>query len=685
MLRRTLNAVKYYYQWIMAVALLTALVFVVYGSDLQIIINEALQSEEMSYVLILPFFLAVLLYARKDTVKAVHDLDSSGKTRIKYVEQLMGVAVILIAFLTYWYGSLTFYALNYHILSIPIFLIGVTLVLTGVNTTLRLLPPILFLLFLVPIPTQALFALGGTLANLNTQAAYALLKAFNLPVQLNTTYGPPTLVLTATQTAPTTFAVDLPCSGIYSLISFTMFAVFLLLIAKGSITRKIGLVATGAILFEALNVFRISAIIGAAYQFGEQIAMTFLHPMAGFLLIFAGMLITLGIAERLFKIQIITTKATSKPCPECENSLKSLQTFCTSCGKHLRNTRICVSREAYGKLLLLILISFLITLVISAPTFSVAQGLEVTAPTDTGTKSTDVFPNITGYSPITFFYRDYDYEKLAQQDASLWYAYYSSENELPTVYVDINVAGSISNLHNWEVCLYSWQIAQGETPIVSVLDSRDVQLIQETPIIAQFFTFVSPYNYTQITLYWYEKAAFNTGTTVEQRYVRVSLVALTDNSTTYKQLEDQVQPIGAAIATFWQPMRDNGLLTLGVPTIQTLLMLSVAVVASAETAQTLAERKRRTTNQRLFYSHATQQEKTLLQTVQKLAARKEMIRTEDIQRTLAETEGDQPEFETLQTMLRSLEQYGFIKKEVKTLNNQTYLAWKSMLDNVDSE
>jgi exosortase/archaeosortase family protein len=538
--------------------------------------------------------------------------------------------------------------------------------------------PTLFLLFLVPIPTEALFSLGGTMANLNTQASYALLRAFNVPVQISTAYGPPTLMLTASQAGPTSFTVDLPCSGIYSLIAFAMFAAFLILVSAGSPLKKVALVAIGFTVFEALNIIRITSIISVAYHFGEETAMTIVHPTVGVLLIFAGMLVTLFIGDKLLKIQIIpTTKL--QTCPECQTSLKKLQDFCTNCGNHVKTLKPHLSTETYTKLLVLIIAAFVITISINAPTFTVAKGPNGIAYTATNPESTNPFPNITGYNPLQFIYRDVQYEKIAQEDASLWYVYYSNQTQQPIIYVDVGVATSINNLHNWEVCYYSYETGQGLPPLVQVLDQRDVQILNETPLIAQYFTFITPYNYTQVTLYWYEQATFNTGITNEQRYVRISLLILTQNSTDYKQLEDQLLPISTVIANYWQPMINNSLISLGIPAIQALLIASIVVVAFIKMTQTLTERNRRNTNQRLFNNHATPEERTLLQTVLALTKQKKNVKTRDIEEALnidAEKPVDQ---KTLLNMLRNLEQYGFLKKDIASTNNNPYQVWKTTL------
>jgi exosortase len=678
MLGKAVSIGKKYYQYILASALITLLVIIVYGADLTILANEALTDETLSYILLVPFFAAILFYLKKDVVKAQLALEKQKKKTVaKHVDELVGAVVCIVAFLVYWYGSHTFYPLEYQILSLPIFLFGVTLILFNLKATLMLLAPILFLFFLVPAPMEVVYSLGGAMGNFNTQVAYTLLRAFHLPVTLSTAYGPPTLMLTSIHGAPASFTVDLPCSGIYSLIAFAMFAAFLALVTAGPIIKKTIVVLFGSAMFEVLNVVRITAIVSIAYQFGQEIAMNLFHAWAGILLIFAGMLLTLFFADKVLKIQVVPTMQEQAPCSSCETNLRKLQTFCSNCGRPLNSLKTSVSKEFWAKLLLLMLLCFIMTLSVNAPTFAIAQGPKGITYSENWTSSANAFPNITGYQPPEFLYRDTAYEQIAGQDANLWYSYFSQNSSNPIVYVDVGVADTISNLHNWEVCLVSWQIAQGQSALVTVLDARDVELLPDIPLVAQYFTFTSPENYTQVTLYWYERATFNMGVTVEQKYVRISLVVLTGNSTNSGQIEDQLLPMGQAIASYWQPMQNSSLISLGIPTLQALLIAAIAIIVFTKTSQEIAQTRKNNINRKLFNHLASQPEKTMLQTIQEVAAGRKMITAMDIKEAIERNTGESLSEGNLQRLLTHLEQYGFLRKDIVSVDNKPVMVWKA--------
>jgi exosortase len=660
-------------QYVLCAALLVTIVLLIYGNDFQILVNEALQSEPLNHVLIIPFLAAFLIYVKRDVVKAHLSLDDyRKKTRIRYLDTIIGVAICLAAFLLYWYGSNTFYPLEYHILSLPFFLLGLTLILLNLNATVTLAIPLLFLLFLVPVPLQLIYGIGGAMANVNTQAAFTLLKAAGLPVTLTTAFGSPTITVNTTQGQQAPFTVDLPCSGIYTLVAFASFAVFLALVTTTTIVRKAIIVAFGFLTFEILNIFRISTTIAIAYWFGQEAAMVIFHSVAGLILTFAGMFLTLLVSEKLLKARILVSTKTPE-CPVCTSGPRLAGGFCSSCGKAIGNLNRRISKESWAKLIVLLLTSSIVTLSINAPTFAVAQGPTGLTSRKSWENATTVFPQIPGYE-LSFWYRDTAYEKLAHQDASLWYRYVNYSK--PRIYVAVGVATSISNLHNWEVCLVSWQTAQGQYPLVSVLDSRDIQLLEDVSIIARYLVFTSPYNYTQVTLYWYESVPINTGITVEQRYVRISLLILMYDNADYRQYEDQLLPVAQAIASHWEPLKTQSLISLGVPAQQALLVASIIFVAFTKTTEYSNEQRKRNNNMRIFKRFVTPEDKTLLQAIENLRQKERKVKTRAIKEELEHTTGTTWKLQKLLPALNRLEEYGFINKDIRDTNNEPHLAWR---------
>jgi len=651
-------------------------IFVIYGHDLQMLINEAFNNEALTHIFLVPFFAGFLFYLRRNMVKASIALENDRrKGKAEHVDELIGVILCLIAFLIYWYGSYTFYPLEYHIFSIPIFVTGLILIIFNLKTTLILLFPTFFLFFLVPPPMELLYSAGGVMANFETQVAYFMLKSLGLPVQLSFSYGPPIIQLSTTSTGESThFAVDLPCSGMYSLIAFVMFAAFLAFITNASLSKKLLVFPVGFAIFEVLNTIRIATIVIIAYFFGEEIAMTFFHSVAGLILIFVGMLLTLGIVERIFKVQVLPNMQQIS-CPKCRVNLKNNEAFCINCGRFLDFLHKRVSSKTLAKITLLLLGCTLVSLSINAPTFAIAKN-SITV--ESGAKfknSTSILPEIGNYR-LKFLYRDINYERIAGQDAALVYAYFPMNYSKRTIFVSVNVANSLSNLHSWEVCLISWQTAHGRYPLVDVLDSKDEQLLEDPPIIARYLAFKSPQKYMQLTLYWFEKVPFNTGITIEQKYVRISLIIIIyGDLANYKELEKELLSFGEKIASYWEPLKTQSLISMGVSALQLLLIFSIILSFLLKISQYMYEIRRRKRNSKIFKGFASKEDKLILEAVSNLAKEKKGVETGQIARALRKR-GKFIKMSVLVDKLKVLEEYGLIRREIVSVGNNPKLVWK---------
>ncbi|MEM3697194.1 MAG: exosortase/archaeosortase family protein [Candidatus Bathyarchaeia archaeon] len=669
--------IRTYYKHILAVFLILSLILIVYWRDLEVLVNEVLSTEALTHIMLIPFLAGFLFYRKREMVKASLSLDKLQKTqKTRYIDGFIGLSLCLIAFLLYWYGSYTFHPLEYHMLSLPIFTAGIIIILFNLKTLKVLIFPILFLLFLVPFPPEVMSTLGGSLANFNTQASYALLKPFGVPVTLSTAYGAPTILLQTSDGHSTSFTIDLPCSGIYTFIALTMFAAFLSLTVLTSTFKKISIFVIGFVVFEVLNIVRITTIIFTAHFFGEEVAMLIFHSIAGLLLTFAGMLLTLFASEKLLKINFLS-KANLPQCPRCKLALKKLEDFCLNCGKFLNSWKWKPSQTFWAKLLVLLLGCSAVVLSINAPVFAIAKD-EINVKS-TWENITDIFPAMPHYE-LKFLYRDVNYERISRQDASLVYAYFPSNFSNPPVYVLISVANSISNLHNWEVCLISWQTAQGRYPLVKVLDSKDIQLL-EGPIIARYLVFQNTeQNYTQVTLYWYEKAAFKIGTTVQQKYVRISLIILTRNPADYKRYEKQLLDFGEAIALYLEPIKTHSLISLGIPTQQTLLILSIIFIITAKSTQYLNEWRKRINNLKIFNNFASPKDKLVFGAITELSEAKKVATAADINDAIKMKVGKHLKIERLVERLNRLQEYGFVKMDIISNDNKPTLVWKSLVN-----
>lgn len=668
-LRNVLPKLRSNYHVLLNLSMITLIILVVYREDLTIVANEALQSEAVSHVILVPLVISYLLYRKREIIKASAALERTRETKkVVSLKDLFGICTCILALLLYWYGSYTFYALEYHLISLPIFVMGTTLILFNLKMLIALIFPILFLLFLIPPPSELVYTAGAFLAYFNTQAAYALLKVFNLPVSLSFSYWSPIIVVDSSS-GPISLAIDVACSGVYSLIAFTMFGTFLAYFVRGSMWKKMTVFVLGFLILQVLNVIRISSIVLIGHFLGRETAMDIFHIFSGWILIFSGMLLLLFIGKKLLHIQIFRTSRIDY-CSKCKIDLANHQSFCSNCGRFLKRTLDRTSTTFLAKSVALLFGALLLTVIIQAPVFALAQGSVVT--NANWQTSTNILPETSGYQ-LRFLNRDTDYEEIAGQDAALLYAYVPENPSNSAIFVNVGVANSISNLHSWEVCFVSWRIAQGQPVLVRILDSRDTQICQNPPIVARYFVFESPENYTQVTLYWYEKIPFNTGVTVEQRYARISLIIYAASPNNYQKLEETLLPFAQSIAAHWEPLKGQSLISLGVPMLQSMFVLAIFLMIFMGTTKYIIEKRRKNNNQKIFNNYASEREKIVLQAIRN-ATEENTLQT--LVSALKKNAGKAMRPSELAKILKRLEDYGMVKKDVKDAEDTSILIWK---------
>jgi hypothetical protein len=366
------------------------------------------------------------------------------------------------------------------------------------------------------------------------------------------------------------------------------------------------------------------------------------------------------------------------PCPACQPIEQQTKNFCKNCGRLLVNKTPSVSKTTLGKMLLLLLCCVIAIQSVQAPTFATAKNTLELSSTSNLQNSTSVLPQIPDYG-LSFLYRDVEYENVAGQDASLMYAYFPTNDSHPVIYADIGVASTISNLHNWEVCLISMQTAQGEYPLVTQVESKDISLLENPGLTAQYLVFnnPSPVNTTQMTVYWYEKVPIKDGFITQPKYVRISLIILTQDASDYKKYEPELMAAAQVVAEALEPLKSQAILSLGVPAQQALLAVLIGFLVVTQTAQYYAQQRKRSNMLKIFDNYASVKEKAVFDTILKLSERNKNVRTRDIVEAVGSKVKKPVNINTVLTVLRRLEDEGFIHKAVASIGNSPVLTWKT--------
>jgi exosortase len=658
---------------------ITVATLILFHQDLAIIFSDALQSEITNYMLAIPFIFTYLIYRKRKMLRAVVPLENQNQPKeTKHLPTIAGILLSIIAVLLYWYGSHTFIPLEYHMFALPLFVASLFLILFNPQTLRQLAFPIIFLIFLMPPPSEVLYGLGATLSIVSSEVSNAIVNAFGISSVITGEYGNPIIIITRPDGTPAQFTVGIACSGIYSLIGFLIFAAFIAYIIRDKPWKKLALLLLGLPLIYLLNIIRITIILFLGYSYGEETAMQTFHLFGGWILIFLGTLLLLTISEKIFKTQIFSKPI--KKCVECHPKPQSSQGFCHTCGRIANPPSVAFKRSDIIKLAA-IASAIILLISIQVPVFALTQGPPIViVNTPSGQQiSTSILPEIAGYN-LYFSYRDKEFEEIAEQDMALVYSYVPIEQSNKPMYVVIEMAQTRSSLHPWETCLITWPATHGYQPSVTQIELRDIQLIQNPPIISRFFVFnYTATNQTQAVLYWFESAIFTANATSQQKHVKISLITYPENPNDLPLMEQQMVTIGTTIASYWEPIKTWSQIALLLsqqgaylaPTISALLIpLAILYI--------LQERKQRKANT-AAYQKLSNQNKQIIDAV--LETEKTTTPTLKAIATTYKNKTTQPieEQKLLQKLLET-EKIGIVKGYIANKHDNPTQIWKTQMN-----
>jgi exosortase len=672
------------YQHQLAAALkfsvIAIVVVLLYLQDLTMVFTGAITNDATYHILAIPFIFGYLLYRKRKMVNAsLQTAETDARGFRKYFNTLAGILLCAVAILTYWYGSYTFIPLEYHMLTLPFLAAGLILLLFNTQTLKQLLFPIAFLLFLTPPPDQILYGWGSQLANLTASASNGLANLLGMHATFSTNTVGPVITLIRPNLPPLSFNVDVACSGIYSIIGFIIFAVFVAYITRGKIWHKLAILIMGIPLILALNIIRITTILAIGYNFGENLALTFFHDIGATVLMFIGVLVLLVITDKVFK-----RPAPKPPCPTCSPAkTKPAEPFCPSCGKLFNYPKIKLNKADLVKIVGVFLITVML-LSIQAPVFALTQGpAQVITQTASGIQintSNPMLPTIPGYT-LSFVFRDTQFEQESGDDAALVYEYSALPNatDLQSIWVAIQISSSITSEHQWETCLVDFPLSQGQPAEVTQLDLRDIQLEANPPMTGRYFAFqYIGTNQSQVVLYWYETAIFDTNQTAETKSVMISLITYPSSTQTLTESENQELPVAKDVNSYWQPVQSWSVVALAMSQNGLVLSTLAVVIFAVLILYTVFFDRRKKKLLLNLYSKLSEQNKTLLKAVDN-AEKQGNPTTEGILTELQKLTNATVDKETLVQKLTEAEHAEIIEKAVANREDEPIIEWKSQL------
>jgi exosortase/archaeosortase family protein len=642
---------------------------ILYYNELKIVLNEALKNDLSTHILAIPFLIIFLLYRERDYIKTVIFYKGSNSEVEYIVQNILGFTFCLLAFIIKVYGSTQFHSLEYHILSLFIFVIGLIVFLYSFDVLRTLYFEVFMLVFLFPPPFRVTYRIGSELASLSAYASYNVVKLIGLEAFLNTDYGAPIIYLTTRGGDFIPFAVDIGCSGIYSLIGFIIFGVFLSYISKGTLINKLMVLIVGVPIIYLLNVIRVTVLLLTGYFFGVNVALNIFHLLGGWVLILLGTFSLLTVAEKVFKTNMFGVSSST-----CDHSFNVDNVSCIKCGRlNLFTVPDFLSYDLFKVILSIALTGILFSF--RVPVFSLSAGtsnLDVYEP-GVFMKPINLLPEIEGYD-LNFIYRDFEFENISNQDASIMYQYRAINQDDVNVYVGVEIAPSKGLCHPWEACLIQYA---GERKVTQV-DLRDLLLSDNPPVSARYFAYYERnIERIQVILYWYTRSIFRTSRGFEEKWAKISVIAYTWDKDLVYSTERDLLPFAEEINNYWNPVSNwsQGVVSISENAGIFLKAFYLIIVLGSVYSLYLWILKR-VDAQRLYQRINDPNDISLIEVVRD---RKTGICMEEALEMLQEKTGSRIELSTFNEKIQKAVELGILEPRIVKIDTKPHLYWKSRI------
>lgn len=212
---------------------------------------------------------------------------------------------------SWWGGMLLFFSLAVHLLSyaggiafisrvaLVTSLLGLVWFCMGNEFVDALVFPILFLLFMIPIPYSLMNHVALPLQTMATQLSAKIIGMCSIPFLREGNM----LYFVGSQ-----LEVAEACSGIRSLMALSMIACALSVMMNVNWKKKAALITSSIPIALLANVLRIAGTGILAHYFGDKVARGFLHEFSGIMVFIIGLASLLGVSTLMTRMKIADVK-----------------------------------------------------------------------------------------------------------------------------------------------------------------------------------------------------------------------------------------------------------------------------------------------------------------------------------------------------------------------------------------
>jgi len=233
-----------------------------------------------SHGFLVPFVTAILIWLKRKELKAIN-----------YSGNNWGLVIVVFSLLAH----LISYVLGVFFLSgfsMLCLVFGFSLFLYGREITKKILFPLFFLIFMIPLPLEAISIISFPMKMFVTNSVVFIMKNFMaIPIRNEgfQVFFPNASLI-----------IENPCSGLRSLIVILALGSIFANALKGRIYKKVLLFLFSFLIAIISNMIRVFVLCLAVYIYGGQIAEGFFHDLTGYL-VFVFSFIVLWLIVRRFQ------------------------------------------------------------------------------------------------------------------------------------------------------------------------------------------------------------------------------------------------------------------------------------------------------------------------------------------------------------------------------------------------
>ncbi|TLY01468.1 MAG: exosortase/archaeosortase family protein [Thaumarchaeota archaeon] len=680
-------------------AVIISAVIVLYYSDLSLIFGNALKfttGNITNYVITIPFLSAFIIYRKRNVLRVSATLDRGNRLQRIRLDDVVGVTLCGVAVILYLAGSATLYALEFHVLSLPIFLVGSTIIVFNFGTLRHAFVAIMLTLYLQPPPGEIISELAADLSWTSAVIVEGLMAPLGLPISLDSSFGSPALVIEGINGTKTPFFVGEPSSGVFSTIGLSLFAIFVAYIIRGPAWKRVVLFAAGFPLFYLLNTLRIAIVLSLWYLWGENVSEAY-HTISGASMVAIGTLIILLVGEKALKLNIRSPKIPLDKCNICDKCLMAHESMCLACGRVLGKMKQTlgksIERMAVVIFIALIATSLVVTSTYSGNASKKLSDLDITK--IVGPETTEyLLPQISGWD-LKYAYRDSRIESILNQDAALAFRYIratpgigeagSNSADNPSLYSSIQIS---TGHHVWEDSLITYPSRVGR-PGATLLESGDVVISHDKAGKFLLFKRIGSTS-TEAIVYWFERTPLRFGSNFENRNVLISIWANTDSlarkgvigaADDSASIKDLFLSLARPISKYWDEQAatlnsGNELLFKFIRTNIYALLIICILPFALFWAYREARRASLSSKMHELYRQLTSEDKYFLEALLQSIRGNKLSTGNSIAKTYALISKRELSDDQLANMLHVARRTGLAAEAIASVNDESLLVWK---------